>query len=991
VSHRVTSRELIGREVELRLLSELTERATAGAGGAALVAGDAGVGKSRLITDFGERAVAAGMLVLRGECVNLAETELTFGPIIGALRDATRGREETALHTLLGPARAELSRLLPELGGDPPAAERPDGRARLFESLLGLLTRLGEEQPVLLVIEDVHWADGASLDLLTYLMRNLRTERLAIVVSMRSDELAPDHPLRARAAEWQRGERVQHIQLEPLTTDQVRRQVERILGAAPSPALLEQLFERTQGNPFFTEELLAAGAERELPRSLRDALLLRLGRLSGRGRAIVGIAAVAGRSIDHRLLAVISAPADPEPVTPLREAVANHVLVSDGLRYAFRHALLREAVYDDLHPGERAPVHAAIAAALVGHPELAESAATLSAEIAHHWMAAGCDAPALLASLQAGEDAQRLYDVAEARRHYERTLALWERVPDPAGRSGATRPEILARAAEAAFLSGDEPAAVAAARAALRDIDADREPRRAAMVHERLATYLWSAGDSEGSLLAARRAVELIPADPPSASRARALAALGRMCVMRSENLEARDHCAAAVAAARAAGAREEEGYALVYLGSALAFLGDYDSGISTLREAVGLLRTLPPAARGCAEYENLSEFLADTGRLEEAHAVAEDGIGVAGELGVERSYGVVLLGRTALCAVTLGRLREADGLCARALHGGSSTFFAYNALEAQGRMHVLRGEFTDAERVLSAARAMAAQLGDLMFAGPVAAVRGELALWRGRPHDAIELATATLGPATARECLQHTSELHAIGARAFADLATAGRATRDSGRARSALDGAEALSERLAQLIAASLPLGGPPARLRADAALCAAEVCRARGEADTEAWQAALHAVTESGSVPRAAYARWRLAESALDNGDRDRARVALADATRAADAAGLSPLLHELRSLARRARLTVEPDREATSAVDAFGLTPREIEVLLLLADGLTNRSIAARLYVSEKTTEKHVAHIMSKLDVRTRGEAGAIAHRLGLIERVDGGAT
>ena len=704
------------------MLRELVARAALGNGSAALVAGDAGVGKSRLVAELGGHAAADGVLVLRGECIDLAETELPYAPVIGALREATRNRSEAELEALMGPARVELARLLPELGGAPLAAPGPGGQARLFELLLGFLSRLGQEQPVLLIFEDVHWADAASLDLLSFLVRNLRSERVAIVATMRSDELPAEHPLRARAAEWQRGGRVQRIDLEALSAQEAGQQIEQIMGSVPSSALLRRLFERAQGNPFFTEELLAAGAERELPASLRDALLLRVARLSEQCREVVRIAAVAGRSIDHRLLAAVAALSERELVGALREAAANHVLVSDGLRYAFRHALLREAVYADLLAGERAPLHATLAAALVEHPELAESRATLSAEVAHHFSAAGIDDRALIAAVRAAEDAEQLYAVADARRHYEQVLALWDRVDDPEGRSGISRYEVRARAAEAAFLAGDEQAPVAMARAALAEIDVATDPERAASVHVRLSTYLWSAGDSDGSLQAARSAVSLLPADPPTAARAQALGAEGRTLVMRSENLEARERCGEALVAARAAGARDEEGQALAYLGSALAFLVDYRAAIANLEEAIGLLRALPPTARGCPEYENLSEFLTDAGRVEEAYAVAQEGVGVARELGVERSYGVVLLGRAALCALVLGRTDEADALTARALDLTPDSFFAYNALDARGRLALVRGEPVQAERSLGLARAMASQLGDMMFAGPIAA-----------------------------------------------------------------------------------------------------------------------------------------------------------------------------------------------------------------------------------------------------------------------------
>jgi DNA-binding CsgD family transcriptional regulator len=973
----------VGRDGVMALLMDVVGRAAGGEGGAVLLSGEAGVGKSRVVAELGTRARASGALVLVGECVEIGGAELSYAPVVGALRAVVRDRSERDLAKLIGPARPELARLLPELGEPAPAALHAGGQARLFELLLGVLSRLAQEQPVLLVLEDMHWADSASLDLLSFLVRNQRSERLAMVVTLRSDELGPEHLLRPLVAELERSGRAQRLDLEPLSRADVAAQVAAITGARPATSLVERLFERSQGNPFFTEELLAAGVERELPASLRDALLVRVRRLSERAREVVGIAAVAGRTVDHRLLAAVSGIPDRELIRALRDAVANHVLLSDGLRYTFRHALLRDAVYGDLVAGERAPVHAALAGALREHPELAGARATSAAEIAHHWSAAGADGPALAAAVQAGAEAERIYAIADARRHYEHALELWDRVEDAVRLAGLARSELLRRAADAVWLAGDEPGAVALAHAALDEPDMQSDRRRAALVHGRLATYLWGAGDSEAALRAARAAVALVPTDPPSADRARALCAEGRMLVMRSHNVEARERCAEALAVARAAGARDEEGEALNYLGGALAFLGDYEQAIGQLEEAVRILRERVASARGCPEYENLSEALIEAGRAEQGFEVAREGIGVARDLGLERSYGVVLLGRAALCALALGRRQEADQLTERALDLGGESFFAFNALEARARVELLRGEFTAADRPLAAARAMASRLGDLMWVGPIAAVSTELELWRGRARRATEIVAAAFAGAPDRECLQHTSELHAHGARAHADLAQAAIASRDANQAQRAVDAAVALRERLEDRAASSFTLGTPPIRTRADLALCAAEVSRARGNSDVELWRRAAQAGDAIGRQPRAAYARWRLTETLLEYGDRDGSALVLAEAAALATELGHQPLSSELQALARRARIPIlgTPDAKGPeSRYTEFGLSRREAEVLQLLAEGRTNRQIATQLYISEKTAEHHVSRILGKLGVRTRGAAGAIAHRI-----------
>ena len=271
----------------------------------------------------------------------------------------------------------------------------------------------------------------------------------------------------------------------------------------------------------------------------------------------------------------------------------------------------------------------------------------------------------------------------------------------------------------------------------------------------------------------------------------------------------------------------------------------------------------------------------------------------------------------------------------------------------------------------------MASQLGDLMFAGPIAAACGELALWRGDPQEAVELASVAARRRRARASARSTPPSCTRSAPARTPTSPGRRGGRDDAHAAAAT----ALGDRLRQLVDASLPLGGPPPRIRADLALCLAEAARARGEPATGAWRRACDEAAASGHRGRAAYARWRLAGSALEAGDRGAAQQALGDAAAVAAEVGHRPLLREIDDLARRARLRIAGRAPAASGLDRFELTPREHDVLGLLAEGLTNRAIAERLFISEKTTEKHVAHVLGKLGARTRGEAGAIAHRSG----------
>ena len=328
---------------------------------------------------------------------------------------------------------------MPQLGAPgAPASDvsrtgQPVARARLFELLLSLLTRLGAEAPVLLVIEDIHWADRSTLDFLAFLIAGARRERLLLVCSYRTDELHRRHPLRAFLAQHERRRAVERVELRPFTRAELDAQVGGILGAAPDPAVVGRLYRRTEGNAFFTEELLAASGEGiALPPSLRGALLLRIEALPPPAQEVLRLAAAHGRLVTHRLLAAAVEVTEDELHRALRSALAHHVLVQrDDETYAFRHALLAEALASDLLPGERTRLHLALARTLEGDPTLIARDGRAAAEVCGHWLAAHRLPEALGAAVRAGVEAEQVYAYAEATDHFVRALELWDLVRTP--------------------------------------------------------------------------------------------------------------------------------------------------------------------------------------------------------------------------------------------------------------------------------------------------------------------------------------------------------------------------------------------------------------------------------------------------------------------------------------------------------------------------------------------------------------------------------
>src|SRR5215208_280380 len=569
---RVSSPTFVGRAEQLATFDQALARAAAGEPAALLVAGESGVGKSRLVAEFAERAGAAGARVLTGDCVELGEGELPYAPLVGALRDLQRDIGGEALAELAGAGRAELGRLLPEAGHFATGgADEEFSQSRLFEVLLSLLGRLSEAEPLVLVIEDLHWADRSTRDFLSFLFRAVRSERLAVVGTYRSDELHRRHPLRPFLAELERLERVQRIELRPFSRLELVAQLTGILGSHPDPEVADALFTRSAGNAFFAEELLAAtedGNGHLLPETLRDALMVRVEALSPPTQQLLRVIAAAGRSVTHGLLASVSAVNGTDLNEALREAITHHVLVQrrGADTYAFRHALMREAVYEDLLPGERGDLHVRLAEALAGNPALSAESVGPAAELAWHWHQAHELPHALRASIEAAGQAEQMRAPADAARHVENAVDLWDRVKEPERVSGTNLVELLRRGAELNYVAGDGDRAVALAGRAL-ELIGDDDLVAAAVARERLARYLWTSGRHSESAEAYERAVEQMPATPLTPERARVLAAWAQILMLVGHIAESRELAEQAIEIARTVGERAVEAHALNTLG----------------------------------------------------------------------------------------------------------------------------------------------------------------------------------------------------------------------------------------------------------------------------------------------------------------------------------------------------------------------------------------------------------------------------------------
>lgn len=517
MSHTSLTTPLIGRDEELARLSGLLERARGGEARAVLVAGDAGVGKTRMLDEVAGQAAAAGMTVLTGHCVDLGDVGLPYLPFteaLGVLAADERFAEVLAGHPV-------VDRLL---GGGTDAVRDMGGRLRLFEGIAALLADVADIAPLLLVLEDLHWADQSSRDLLRFLLSRgilqrsaggAPTHRLAVFASYRADDLHRRHPLRPLLAELVRLPAVERLELRPMADVEVARLV-RALEDRPLPdATVRRIVERAEGNAFYAEELVAA-TETDVggvPSGLADVLLIRFEQLSETAQQVLRTAAVAGRRVEHDLLREAVGLPEDELESALREAVGRQLLtLGDGDTYAFRHALAREAVYADLLPGERGRLHGAFARLLAGRGRRAESAA----ERAHHYRESHDLPEALAASLEAADHAQRVGAPAEELRHLEAALDLWSAVEAPARPTGegVDRVALTLRASAAAAHAGEAHRAVSLTRAALAGIDQDADSELAARVRYTLAGNLITVDSLTAAYAYSSEALALIPADP---------------------------------------------------------------------------------------------------------------------------------------------------------------------------------------------------------------------------------------------------------------------------------------------------------------------------------------------------------------------------------------------------------------------------------------------------------------------------------------------
>jgi DNA-binding CsgD family transcriptional regulator/tetratricopeptide (TPR) repeat protein len=978
---------LVGRQAELQFLSGALNQVVAGEQVTVVVGGEAGVGKSRLVQELIAGTRDTGMRVLVGGCVELDGGGIPFAPVVEMIRALASELPDPELNSVLGPARAEIGRLVPELGNDHSSAPAADpDPSRMLELLVGVVGRLSAAQPLLLWFEDLQWADRSTLDLLALLVAR-GGRHLLVVLTVRSDELHRAHPFRRISARWDQQRLVERLELERLAPSGVAAQVEAILGERPDGELVDFVSERSEGIPLFVEELLGAVRDGRvdhdyLPPSLRDVLLARAELLSPSGQHILRVVSAATRWVPDRLLAPVAGLADAELRSAVREAVEQQLLVIDasGRSYGFRHALARAAIHDDLLPGERAQLHQAYAEAIANSPALAGTDLDASSMLAHHWLAAHDLPRALSAAVRAGNAAAAASPPA-AQRHFEIALELWNQVPDAEQRAGIDHVQLLELAADTAAPAGAVDRALALVDQALAEVgEGVTTERRATLLVRRGELLLDLGRDAEG-LAEYEQAERLLERHQPGRMRALVLGSFARALARVDQMEPARDMAERALEAIRGVDAPEERLRIQLTLGPAMVYGGDTEAGVGLMHnvgveaERSGLWWI---SARALVALTDTQLML---GRYDEVVDTADRGIALAERSGVDRTMGAFLRGNKAEALLRLGRLNEA---MASAVRGAEAPgVFAAAMLMVRAETHVVCGRAEECRADMREVRRHLRNSSSAQFTLPVAWIEAELARSGGDLGQAREIVHQALARTDVGDEQRYRWPLISLGARVEAERALAAR---DIG------EDAEDAQRRIGALRDEA---DRTPAITPADQghlALTHGEHARAQGHSETEAWSVAVQACREMNEALPLTYALLRHAEALTVDGDTDAAAAPATEALKLAQAMGAPPLYDELQALVRRARLSVGDDDSRTAspaptaaAPDEFeqlGLTAREVEVLLLIADGCSNSQIAEQLVISRKTASAHVSHILAKLGVATRVEAAALAHRRGL---------
>ncbi len=944
---------LIGRDAESAQLYDALALTAKGRPQVVMVAGDAGIGKTTLVADLEQRAETLGFAIARGQCLDI-QAEIPLAPAVSAARNLLSRVDDIE-------DRPHARRMLDVL--DPQSAQVES--IRLLDDLRLAFLEAAAAGPVLIQLEDLHWADRSTQELVTALARTA-SGRMFLIVTFRTDDLPRRHPFRTALAEIGRAETARTIELRPLDREGVTALITKRTGSVPTPGSVASVLERSEGNPLYVEELLAAAergsSDSDIPEQLADLLRGRVDRLSKVTRRLLRIASVAGTLLDTDVLTRVTDSGLDDLEEQLREAFDANVLRQTHGHLEFRHGLIREAVYDDLLPDERIRTHDAVANALEARirgdsdpslPDLGRAA--------FHWREAHNVPHALAASVRAGISAAR-FGAPEGVQHLEYALSVWDRVPDAENLAQLSKPELLLMLSEALDIQRDQLRRHAMVREAVHLVGPDTDRLLASRIYGALGKCWLFTDDTVDEAEAVRLSLELA-GDEPSEELAHALDAKARY-------LERHGHCAEAVAwearaidVARSVGSAATLTSALVLAAEGHWYLGAVDEAVRLKTEAVQVGRQAGRLGEAMADAWDLSWLLLLAGRVEEAASLAREFLTDAqrhGLAAVASPCGAVLQELLML----QGRLSESEAMLEELIATGlNSDWFRTQRIS----LLLARGDAEEAKPyVLSELEEDA----DLRGLRSEFRVEGNTWLFciLGDWEQAMQIAESFLTQIEGCDSpLRHASAAYS-GYRTLALATSAGIESPAT---------LASVAHRSVVLARAGYTEAWRESHHGVRLLLAEAYERRLAGQPAVELLRDAVDLAGRFGAF-FALEPRFMLAEDLLAHGERDEGRELLVQVWVEAHEMGARD--HERRAykVATRSRVTLPSN--ATETGPLARLTPREREVLDLLAEGATNRAISEALFITEKTTSVHVSHVLSKLGVPNRGAAAALARRL-----------
>lgn len=967
------SPSLVGRQGDLEALDDAYAETIGGATRTVLVGGEAGIGKTRLVDEF-LRSLPDDAIVLRGQSVDLDRDAPPYAPILAALRSLAQEVGEQALFDASGPAGDALALLLPDLSLSASMTDGPvrGGAERLYDAVAEVLENVASVRPVVLLIEDLHWVDQASLGLLRFLVRVIEHARVLLVLTFRSDEVGRGSALRAWLPELDRNRRVTRLELARLDRRQVHEMATAILDGPPDEDELTQVYLRTEGVPFFVEELVCCSGVQSLdsfPDTLRGILLARYEQLSDATQRMLRLLAAGGVRVEHELLvAVCDEP--PEAIdTAAAEAIVASVLVIDGTAYSFRHALVREAIHDQLLPGERVRFHTRYAQALLAQTGAGAADATA---VSYHWMAAHNVREAFIASIAAFQQARSSFAYATAANMGERAIELWDQVADAPDLADRSKVMLLHDTSYVLRNAGESERAIALIDEAITLCD-PADAQVYALLLRNKASYLANIGQP-GSIELLREAVVALEGEPRSVMRANVLGELAARLMLLARFDEAIQMSDAAFIEATEVDNKPRMSVASNIRGFSRLASGDIETGLADLALA-GEFAIGNDSAR-LRYWVNQSDALHLIGRYEEAVRTAEEGADRARRRGVERTSGAVLLANVVGPLYALGETARADEMLDRALELDAPIGFSANLRRMKVQAVLWSGDHDHAERLLRDWRGSLRlqQRMDIQSALGVALVSAELALDRGEAREAWEQVRLLIDPQH-RSFPAYDLPLIALAARVLGAARATGAALSDAGNEPKTHDELEG-EVRVALAVAQRWPTAP------AYSAIVDAELAGPRGTGtDPALWSRAVDVLRDAVAPAQLApYAAYRLAEALANAGDRSGAREWAQTSREWAEAIGLGLIVDAVTALERRVG-AIGGEHQGEASADAASLenllTERERQVLELIAHGLSNRKIAEELFISAKTASVHVSNILRKTGAATRTEAAYLA--------------